>query len=293
MYKYPENIPKKNLDLISKLKIFQIYKNLKYPSLKIDSYFQVYEEIFKNYIGKKIIFVEVGVLGGGSLFMWKDYFGKDARIIGIDLNPEAKKWEKHGFEIFIGSQSDEKFWTNFYNKVGKIDILLDDGGHYNKQQIITLNSSVPNITDGGMIVVEDCHASYMSVFGNPSKFSFMNFSKYIIDKINHRYPALDSNKKKTEENKIFSVSFYESIVVFNINAKKCFTPEIMNSIGNPYFTVDYSRTEFFPKIQKFIDTKLPILKKIPIIKKIVRILFYRRNIIWRIKEYFFLKNFFK
>ena len=47
MYKYPENIPKKNLDLISKLKIFQIYKNLKYPSLKIDSYFQVYEEIFK------------------------------------------------------------------------------------------------------------------------------------------------------------------------------------------------------------------------------------------------------
>ena len=293
MYKYPENIPKKNLDLISKLKIFQIYKNLKYPSLKIDSYFQVYEEIFKNYIGKKIIFVEVGVLGGGSLFMWKDYFGKDARIIGIDLNPEAKKWEKHGFEIFIGSQSDEKFWTNFYNKVGKIDILLDDGGHYNKQQIITLNSSIPNITDGGMIVVEDCHASYMSEFGNPSKFSFMNFSKYIIDKINHRYPELDLNKKKTEENKIFSVSFYESIVVFNINSKKCFTPEIMNSTGNPYITVDYSRTEFFPKIQKFIDTKLPILKKIPIIKKIVRILFYRRNIIWRIKEYFFLKNFFK
>ena len=72
---------------------------------------------------------------------------------------------------------------NFYNKVGKIDILLDDGGHYNKQQIITLNSSIPNITDGGMIVVEDCHASYMSEFGNPSKFSFMNFSKYIIDKI--------------------------------------------------------------------------------------------------------------
>ena len=94
MYKYPENIPKKNLDLNSKLKIFQIYKNLKYPSVKIDSYFQVYEEIFKNYIGKKITFVEVGVLAGGSLFMWKDYFGKNARIIGIDLNPEAKKWEK-------------------------------------------------------------------------------------------------------------------------------------------------------------------------------------------------------
>ena len=48
MYKYPGNTSKKNLDLNSKLKIFQIYKNLKYPSVKIDSYFQVYEEIFKN-----------------------------------------------------------------------------------------------------------------------------------------------------------------------------------------------------------------------------------------------------
>ena len=148
MYKHPENIPKKNLDLNSKLKIFQIYKNLKYTSLKIDSYFQVYEEIFKNYIGKKITFVEVGVLGGGSLFMWKEYFGKDARIIGIDLNPEAKKWEKYGFEIFIGSQSDEKFWNYFYDKVGKVDILLDDGGHHNKHQMTSVSVAIPNINDG-------------------------------------------------------------------------------------------------------------------------------------------------
>ena len=65
MYKYPENLPKENLDLNSKLKIFQIYKNLKYPSLKIDSYFQVYEEIFQNYTEKKITFVEIGVFSGG------------------------------------------------------------------------------------------------------------------------------------------------------------------------------------------------------------------------------------
>jgi len=273
MYKYPENLPKKNLDLISKLKIFQIYKNLKYPSLKIDSYFQVYDEIFKSYVGKNIIFVEVGVLGGGSLFMWREYFGKDARIIGIDLNPEAKKWEKHGFEIFIGSQSSTKFWNDFYTKVGKIDILLDDGGHYNKQQITSVSRSLPNINDGGMIVVEDCHTSYMNRFGNPSKFSFINFSKYIIDKINYRYPEISSKKENIKEKRIFSMSFYESIVVFNINSKKCFDPEIVNNFGNPYSTVDLSRTEFFPKIQKFIDTKLPILKKIPIIKKVVRILF--------------------
>ena len=46
----------------------------------------------------------------------RDFFGEEARIIGIDLNPSAKKWEKDGFEIFIGSQSDTNFWNNFTNE---------------------------------------------------------------------------------------------------------------------------------------------------------------------------------
>tara|TARA_Y100000590_G_scaffold457136_1_gene609104 strand:+ start:60 stop:941 length:882 start_codon:yes stop_codon:yes gene_type:complete len=293
MYKNPENTSKKNLELNSKLKIFQIYKSLKYPSLKIDSYFQVYEEIFKKYVGKKITFVEVGVLGGGSLFMWKDYFGKDARIIGIDINPEAEKWKDHGFEIFIGSQSKEKFWKDFYNKVGKIDILLDDGGHHNKEQIISVHSSIPNINDKGVIVVEDTHSSYMSLFGNPSKFSFINFSKRIVDKVNYRFPATNLKKTSQKEGKIFSVTFYESIVAFNIDSEKCFDPEHVNSIGDPYAVQDFSSTELFPKIQKLIDTRLQFLKKIPVIKKIIRLLFYRNNLFLKIKEYFSLGKFFK
>ena len=76
------------------------------------------------------------MIGGGSLFMWRDFFGDKARIIGIDFNPNAKKWASAGFEIFIGNQSDEKFWSEFNNTVGPIDVVLDDGGHTYKQQII-------------------------------------------------------------------------------------------------------------------------------------------------------------
>ncbi len=50
-------------------------------------------------------------------FMWRNFFGSKARIIGIDMNPNAKKWEKHGFEIFIGSQSDKNFWRNLCKKL--------------------------------------------------------------------------------------------------------------------------------------------------------------------------------
>ena len=77
--------------------------------------------------------------------MWKEFFGEKARIIGIDMNPDAKKLEKEGFEIFIGNQSDEKFWDNFFKKVGKVDVILDDGGHTNQQQIVTTAKSINNI----------------------------------------------------------------------------------------------------------------------------------------------------
>ena len=45
--------------------------------------------------------------------MWRNYFGKKARIIGVELNPKAKELEKKGFKIFIGDQSDPNFWKFF------------------------------------------------------------------------------------------------------------------------------------------------------------------------------------
>ena len=187
----PKDLSKESLEINSNLRLFQIYKNLKRESLKCDTYFQVYEEMFSKYVGKKITFVEVGVLQGGSLFMWREYFGKDARIIGIDLHPNAKELEKHGFEIFVGSQSDKNFWRNFYNKVGKIDILLDDGGHVNDQQIITLSESINNVNDDGIIMTEDVHTSFLKKFGTPSKYCYINYSKYldvfVFDYSNLRY----------------------------------------------------------------------------------------------------------
>ena len=112
-----------------KKKIKDCFLNSPYSSTTHDSYFNTYDELFSKYIDKDITFVEIGVLNGGSLFMWKDYFGDKARIIGIDNNINAKYWEKYGFEIFIGNQSDVNFWESFKNNIGKVDIILDDGGH--------------------------------------------------------------------------------------------------------------------------------------------------------------------
>ena len=289
----PKDLSKESLEINSNLKLFQIYKNLKRQSLKCDTYFQVYEEMFNKYVGKKITFVEVGVLQGGSLFMWREYFGKTARIIGIDLHPNAKELEKHGFEIYIGSQSNKNFWRNFYAKVGKIDILLDDGGHVNDQQIITLSESVNNINDGGIIMTEDVHTSYFKKFGNPSKYSYINYSKYLIDIVNSRFPETKI-KKNNFRNKIYSISFYESIVAIKINSKKSIESTLLKNNENEMFNInDLRNTDHFPKISNYIEEKMPVIHKLPVIRKITRYLFYSHNFIVKIKHYFKLKKYFK
>ena len=233
----PKDLSKKSLDLNSNLRLFQIYKNLKHVSLKSDTYFQAYEETFSKYVGKEITFVEVGVLHGGSLFMWREYFGEKARIIGIDLHPAAKELEKHGFEIYIGSQSDINFWKKFFSNIGKIDILLDDGGHGNVQQIVTLSEAIHNTNDDGTIVIEDTHTSYLKKFGNPSKYSFMNYSKYLIDVINSRFSDIKVIENNNFKNKIYSISFYESIVAIKINSKKSIETTLLKNNENEMFKV--------------------------------------------------------
>jgi hypothetical protein len=220
------------------LEIYKSYKESKYLSIKHSSYFQVYEDILSKYRDKEITFVEVGVLNGGSLFMWRDYFGPKARIIGIDFNPLAKKWVDSGFEIFIGNQADPEFWKEFFTKTGSVDIVLDDGGHTNEQQIVTTIQTIPNINNGGVLIVEDVHASYTRQFANPSKYSFINYARYLIDSINSRFPQVSASQN-TLRNYIYSLTFFESIVCFQIDRTRCYTCSPTSNEGQSSDAQDY------------------------------------------------------
>jgi cephalosporin hydroxylase len=206
---------------IGNVDVYESYKRSPYLSIKHSSYFHAYSELFAQYKGRAITFVEVGVLNGGSLFMWRDYFGPNARIIGVDFNPLAKKWEKEGFEIHIGSQSDTDFWHRFFNAVGPVDLVLDDGGHTFEQQIITVHCCIPHIKDGGRMVVEDTHTSYFRDFGYPTRYSFIEWTKKLIDNINSRFPAVKVSTLPYKQS-VHSITFFESIVSMKIDRAKCF-----------------------------------------------------------------------
>jgi hypothetical protein len=47
--------------------------------------------------------VEFGIYQGGSLQMWKHYFGSRCRVFGVDINPACKLVEEDGIEVFIAT----------------------------------------------------------------------------------------------------------------------------------------------------------------------------------------------
>lgn len=265
--------------------IFHFFLNSPYKSIKHSNYFTSYEHFFSNYRNKKITFVEIGVLNGGSLFMWRNYLGPKARIIGIDLNPLAKKMEQYGFEIFIGNQSDKSFWEKTLRKIGSIDIALDDGGHTYEQQIITTESLLEGMNDGGIIVIEDTHTSYMNGFG-PKKFSFINYVKTKIDQINYRYAF---EKKFVEERRIWSIEILESMIAFKINRLASNEASEIISNNQKELSAQDLRYEDNNHISylKFIAQKFKILNQIPFLKFLYSsFTYFLANRKFKAKKYF-------
>jgi 23S rRNA U2552 (ribose-2'-O)-methylase RlmE/FtsJ len=128
-------------------------------------YFEIYDRYFSKFRGTDVHLVEIGVSQGGSLQMWKDYFGPKARIYGIDVNKDCKQLEEDQVEILIGDQGDIKFLKQLKEAIPRIDILLDDGGHTMKQQINTFEQLYPAISQKGIYLCEDVHTSYWKKFG--------------------------------------------------------------------------------------------------------------------------------
>ena len=269
--------------------LFDYYMKSPLMSHKWKNYFSTYEELLKSFRGKNITFVEIGVNNGGSLFMWREYFGKEAKIIGVDNNPIAKKLENYGFEIFIGDQGDKNFWHDFYNKVGKIDVLLDDGSHMYLDQIITTSCSVPYIKDGGLIIIEDTHTSFMKSYGYKFNKNFFDFVKVLIKNIHKRHPYSQLKNSKNQYDQITKISIYESITAIHIDSSKNISNERVlnnkNSLGALDFKFEYKFINKFIKLLDNYELKFLNKKNRIIYKLILRVIGQSRNFLY------FLLNF--
>ena len=150
---------------------------------KMDHYIDVFHRLLAPSRSQDISFLEIGIWKGGSIKMWQDYFGAESRLTFLDIDPASKAFEVPGLTVEIGDQSDGIFLQDVATKHGPFDIIIDDGGHKMHQQIASFNALWPQLSDGGLYVVEDTHTSYWPGFGGGfrAQKSFVEFSKDLID----------------------------------------------------------------------------------------------------------------
>lgn len=209
--KFYNDLDKSNLNDLEKFFYFKNHRLI----YKVKHYFEIYDRHFSKFRGKDITVVEIGVYNGGSLQMWKDYFGPNCKVIGVDISPTCKQFEEENIEIIIGSQEDVNFLNELKLKVPKIDILIDDGGHTMNQQITTFESLFPHISENGVYLCEDLVTSYWDYYGGgyKNKNSFIEYSKNFIDFLNSWHSQSPDLQINEFTKSAHSLHYYDSMLV--------------------------------------------------------------------------------
>ncbi len=119
---------------------------------KWEHYFPIYERHFEKYRFQSPRVLEIGIDHGGSLQMWKSYFGDGAEIIGVDCKSYTL-FDEPQITTYTFDQQDPALAA-----LGPFDIVIDDGSHETNHQTISFENLWPRCQ--GVYLIEDCHNSY-------------------------------------------------------------------------------------------------------------------------------------
>jgi hypothetical protein len=195
-------------------------------------YFPIYSEHFAAYRGRPVRVLEIGVYRGGSLDMWRWYFGPQATLVGVDIDERAREVSAPDHVVEIGDQTDPEFLRSLSEKYGPFDIIIDDGGHEMRQQIVTAETMFPLLADGGVLLTEDCHTSYWEAYqgGRGREGTFIEWCKSKVDDVNGYHQPQPIDRVWTDT--VASLSFYDSVVV--LKKQRRFAP-FAEQVGHAEF----------------------------------------------------------
>lgn len=194
-------------------------------------YLPIYERYFSPYRNRKLKFLEIGVSKGGSLSLWRKYFGLEATIFGIDIDQGCAVLNGPDGQVRIGSQDDPDFLKKVVKEMGGVDIVLDDGSHFSKHIRSSFNTLFPLLEEGGIYMIEDLHATYWpSHEGAYQKSnSFIGDIRQMYDDMHHWYHN-EGQKISALGGKLSSIHLYDSIAVFE---KKSVPRPRHTEVGKP------------------------------------------------------------
>ena len=204
-------------------------------------YFEIYERHLARLRPANPTLLEIGVQGGGSLEMWRQYFGNSAPIYGMDIDPTVQRHEDIATKIFIGDQADPAFLGDVLAQTGPLDLVIDDGGHTANQQITSFETIYPTLSETGIYLVEDTHTSLWGgrYMDRPDGQSFLQYATARCAELMDwtgkiaNFPMLGDRQAAqalAPSASLFcrttrSISFYDSVVVFERGRRQVPTRE--------------------------------------------------------------------
>ena len=201
-------------------------------------YTRYYERIFKAIRKSSVRLLEIGVEKGRSMKMWQQYFSEAEHVYGIgygnfqetpsqecDSNAATRVNSKTGCTIYKGDQSDVKFLNHFIKKTGgNFDVIIDDGSHVPKHQLVSFETLWPAVKPGGMYIVEDIETNWWKPTTNIYGYSLQNqpnvveIWKGLVESVNREFT--NGHSKLTDEKpdiygNVVSVEFGQNIIIFH------------------------------------------------------------------------------
>ncbi len=181
-------------------------------------YFPVYHEVLAGYRGQPVKVLEIGTYHGGGLDLLSHYLGPQAQVYGMDIQMGSERvGEPH--TVIVGDQSDPEWLERMSEAFGPFDIVIDDGGHSMKQQIVSAETLFPLLNDGGVYIVEDCHTSYWEGFQDADQ-TFLDWVRERIDDINAVHVA--GREFSVWSDHLDSIAVHDSLVI--MHKKRRFRP---------------------------------------------------------------------
>ena len=217
------NINKINVDKIIGLdsndlnKLFVYFNTDKGSEVKIvnkiqkgHNYSAHYEKYLSKFKNKDVIkILEIGSLLGSGTASFIKYF-QNSKIVSLDINPfNMRYYSKKIRSIFIDTQS-----KNIINELANyikddFDIIIDDGSHNKRDQILTLNCFLPKLKKKGIYVIEDTTQYLQIPTLNHDKMDYgvNEFLESVKKNGDHKSQYLTPAEKKNIQSNISNIFF--------------------------------------------------------------------------------------
>jgi predicted O-methyltransferase YrrM len=126
-----------------------------------------YEGFFKSKKNEPLKIAELGILDGGSLLMWNEYF-TNVEIYGFDfdeniLNNFKQKYYKHCSRITLGNinVNNKDSIVRAFDELNILyDVIIEDTTHQFEDQIRVIENTYQYLKPGGVLIIEDIFKSY-------------------------------------------------------------------------------------------------------------------------------------